>query len=42
MGRKIFQNEVWYHMENKIKYDTEYMARELIELCPQAPVGYVV
>ncbi len=38
MGRKIFQNEVWYHMEKKIKYDTEYMARELIELCPQAPV----
>lgn len=38
MGRKIFQNGVWYHMEKKIKYDTEYMARELIELCPQAPV----
>ena len=38
MGMKIFQNEVWYHMEKKIKYDTEYMARELIELCPQAPV----
>lgn len=38
MGRKIFQNEVWYHMEKKIKYDTEYMARELIELCSQAPV----
>lgn len=38
MGRKIFQNGVWYHMENKIEYDTEYMARELIELCPQAPV----
>lgn len=38
MGRKIFQNEVWCHMENKIEYDTEYMARELIELCPQAPV----
>ena len=38
MGRKIFQNGVWYHMENIIEYDTEYMARELIELCPQAPV----
>ena len=38
MGRKIFQIGVWYHMENKIEYDTEYMARELIELCPQAPV----
>ena len=25
-------------MEKKIEYDTEYMARELIELCPQAPV----
>ena len=35
MGRKIFQNGVWYHMEKKIKYDTEYMARELIELCPK-------
>ena len=38
MGRKIFQNGVWYHMEKKIEYDTQYMARELIELCPQAPV----
>ena len=38
MGRKIFQNGVWYHIEKKIEYDTEYMARELIELCPQAPV----
>ena len=38
MGRKIFQNGVWYYMENKIEYDAEYMARELIELCPQAPV----
>lgn len=25
-------------MEKKIEYDTQYMARELIELCPQAPV----
>ena len=23
MGRKIFQNEVWYHIEKKIEYDTE-------------------
>lgn len=38
MGRKIFQNGVWYHMENKIECDTEYMARERIELCPQAPM----
>ena len=38
MGRKIFQNGVWYYVENKIEYDAEYMARELIELCPQAPV----
>ena len=38
MGRKIFQNGVWYYMEKKIEYDAEYMARELIELCPQAPV----
>ena len=37
MGRKIFQNGVWYYMENKIEYDAEYMARGLIELCPQAP-----
>ena len=36
MGRKIFQNEVWYHMENKIEYDTEY--QELgAYLCGRGP-----